>query len=113
MPFDPSCEVGFLIEGTLNEKGRDTLKKLQTEMNLGLGMFFLMGSLSGWLLLFSIVVRILKRTVVRHGNHQIDFFFNVFERMLDKTGRQAQQTGCLRQLFIIMPQAPASTGRIV
>jgi hypothetical protein len=90
---DPSHEVSLLVKGTANANGREKLKRLQMEMNLGLGVFFLMGSLSGWLFLFIIVPRMLKRTISHHKDDRVDFFFDMLERMLLSLGRQAQQIG--------------------
>jgi hypothetical protein len=94
LPFpDPAREVSLMIECTANGNGREKLKRLQMEMNLALGAFFLMGSLSGWFLLFAIVPRMVKRTLAHYQDHRTDIFFDMVERVLGSLGRQAQQIG--------------------
>ncbi len=98
-PFpNPSREVSLLIEGTANANGREILKRAHLEMNLELGAFFLIGSISGCLLLFTILPRILKRTISYNSNNRTDFFFDMVERVLGGIGRQAQQIGYATQL---------------
>jgi hypothetical protein len=91
---NPSREVSLLIESTANANGREKLKRLQMELNLGLGTFFLMGSISGWLLLIAIVSRILRRTVLLHSDHRADIYFDMVERVLERIGRQAGDRLC-------------------
>jgi hypothetical protein len=93
LPFSPSKEVNRLIECTADEKGRAKLKRLQLEMNLGLGTFILIGSLSGWFLLFIIIPRMLKRTIAQPKANRTDFFFDMLERMLGHLGRRTLQVG--------------------
>jgi hypothetical protein len=105
---DPFGETRRLIECTANAKGRELLKRLQMEMNLGLGFFFLMGSLSGWFLMFIIIPRMLKKTFLHHKHHPADFFFDMFERVLGSIGRQALQIGCAGQNLAITTRASAA-----
>jgi hypothetical protein len=90
---DPSHEAGLLIDCTANANGRATLRRLQTEVNMELGVFFLMGSLSGWLLLSVIVPKIFRRTLSHRKDHRVDFFFDMVERVLVNIGRKAEQIG--------------------
>jgi hypothetical protein len=90
---DPSREVHDLIECTSNVKGREKLKRLHLEMNMALGAFFLMGSISGWFLLLILVLKMLKRTFSHYQKHRTDVFFDMFERALVSLGRQALQIG--------------------
>ncbi len=94
VPFpSPSREAGCFVECTANERGRAKLKRLQMEMNLALGTFILMGSLSGWFLLFIIIPKMLKRTIAQPKANRTDFFFDMLERMLGNLGRRALQVG--------------------
>jgi hypothetical protein len=99
-PFpDPSREVSRLIETTANANGREKLKRLQLEMNLGLGTFFCIGSLSGCFLLLVHLPRILKRAMSHHSENRTDFFFDMVERVLASIGRRAQQIGFAAQQY--------------
>jgi len=94
---DPIHDVGLRIELTTNSGGREKLKRLQMEMNLALGMFFLMGSLSGWFLLSILAARMLKGTVSHYQDHRTDIFFDMVEKVLGVLGRKAQQIGYAAQ----------------
>jgi hypothetical protein len=90
---DPFHEARLLIESTADSDGRANLKRLQTEMNMRLGVFFLMGSLSGWFLLFILISKILRRALSHREGHRVDFFFDMVERILVSLGRQALKIG--------------------
>jgi len=91
----PSCEVSRYIEGTLDEKGQAELKRLQLEMDLVMGTFIIMGSISGWFILFVIMPKMLKRTIARHKVNRTDFFFDLLERMLGHLGRRTLECASL------------------
>jgi hypothetical protein len=90
---NPSAECSRMVECIDNANGRKKLRRLQMEMNLALGTFFLAGSLSGWFLLFVLIPRMLRRTILHGRDHRTDFFFDLLERVLGTVGRQAQQIG--------------------
>ncbi len=88
-----SDEANGLVECTANAKGRAKLRRLQMEMNLALGTFILLGSLSGWFLLFIITSKMLKRTIAQSKIDRTDFFFDMLERVLAHLGRQTLRVG--------------------
>ena len=90
---NPSQEVRRSIECTANKNGREKLRRLQTETDLALGAFFLMGSLTGLVLSFAIASRMLKRTITHRKKDRTDFFFDMLERVLGSLGRKAQKAG--------------------
>jgi hypothetical protein len=90
---DPSRAVYDLIAYTSDAKGREKLLRLHLEMNMALGTFFLMGSISGWFFLLVLVLKMLKRTISNYRDHRTDVFFDMFERVLVRLGRQALQIG--------------------
>jgi len=93
-PFpDPAGDVGARIRHILNQAGREKLQRLQTEMSLALGSFFLVGSVSGWVLLLVIVPKMIRRSFVHHSRDRADAFFDMTERLLSRAGRRAQQIG--------------------
>ncbi len=94
---NPSHEARLLIECTANKNGREKLKRFQTETELALGAFFLVGSLTGLLLSFVILSRMLKRTIAHRKKNRTDFFFDMLERVLGSLGRKAQQAGYAMQ----------------
>jgi hypothetical protein len=105
---DPTREVSLLIESTENAKAKEKLRRLLLEMNMGLGVFFLMGSLSGWFLLFIVLPKMLKRTISNYKDHRTDFFFDMLERVLVRFGRLAQQIGYAGGDLAIGQQRPAT-----
>ncbi|HTY61924.1 MAG TPA: hypothetical protein VMG30_06670 [Acidobacteriota bacterium] len=104
---DPSFEVSSLIERTANAKAREKLKRLQLEMNMALGIFFLMGSLSGLFLFFLVLSKMLGRTISHYQKNRTDVFFDMLERVLVRFGRQAQQIGYAGCNPALGPQEPA------
>lgn len=96
---DPSGECSLMIECSANTNGRKKLKRLQMEMNLALGTFFLLGSLSSWFLAFLIIPRMIKRTISHRRDRRTDFFFDMLERVLGSLGHQAQQIGYAAKSF--------------
>jgi hypothetical protein len=93
-PFpDPASDVSARIGRILNQAGKEKLQRLQTEMSLALGSFFLVGSVSGWALLLLVVPKMVRHSFVHHSRDRADAFFDMTERLLSRTGRRAQQIG--------------------
>jgi hypothetical protein len=90
---NPAREASRLIACTPNANGRKKLERLQLEMNLGLGTFFLAGSLSGWFLMCIIGFQLTRRTISHYQDDRTDAFFDMAERVLVRLGRRAQQIG--------------------
>jgi hypothetical protein len=59
------------------------------EMNLGVGTFFLLGSVSSWGLMFVVVPKVVRRSFGHHPGHRVDAFFDMIERVLSRQGRKA------------------------
>jgi hypothetical protein len=104
---DPARKAQFAIDGTAPKNGREKLRRLQMEMNLGLGTFFLMGSISGWAVLLIVVLKLIKRSMAHHPAHRIDAFFDMAERILSRFGRLAQRIGFAGQDWAV-PACDAS-----
>ncbi len=90
---NPASVAALRIGCIRNKSGREKLRRLQLEMNLALGTFFVMGSISGWAVLFLLVPRMIGRSFTRHSGHKIDAFFDMAERLLSRLGRRAQEIG--------------------
>ncbi len=90
---DVAQEVRTRIEEGTKTASGEKFKRLQTEMSLGVGSFFLMGSLSGWFLMLVIVPQMIKRSIAHHARHRTDAFFDMAERVLSRLGRRAQRYG--------------------
>ena len=73
------------------------------EMNIALGIFYLMGSLSGWFVLLALGPKMIKRTFSHHQDRRIDVFFDMVERVLGRLGRQALQIGSAAPKHTVMP----------
>ncbi len=94
---DSAREAWEHIEGGADRERRERLRRLHAEMSLSLGSFFLMASLSGWVLLLAAVPGMIKRSVVHHANYRTDVFFDMAERLLGRLGRHAQKVGALTE----------------
>ncbi len=100
---DPAQEVSDHIESGTDRACREKLRRLQTEMNLSMGTFFLTASLSGWAVLLASVPGMVKRSITRHSQHRMDAFFDMAERVLGRLGRRTQKIGALTEC---MPPKP-------
>ena len=56
-------------------------------MVLKLGLFLLAGSVSGWILLLWLLVRIVWRLRSRPARERVDRFVDVWERLVSQLGR--------------------------
>ena len=90
---DAARMVSLIIDRTAHKNGREKLKRLQMEMSLGMGTFFLMGSISGWAVCFVVVLKMIKRSLAHYTVHRTDAFFDMAERVLSRFGRRAQRIG--------------------
>jgi hypothetical protein len=90
---DPVRTAGLCIDRIPDKSGRDKLRRLQTEMNLALGAFFLFGSISGWANVLLLVPKMVRRSLAHHPGNRIDAFFDMTERVLSLAGRRAQELG--------------------
>jgi len=86
---NPSLAVNDRIEEAKIRNVRTKLKRLQMELNLGVGTYFLLGSVSSWLLMFVIVPKVVRRSFSHHPGHRVDAFFDMIERVLSRLGRRA------------------------
>lgn len=90
---DPVRAASLCISRIENVPAKEKLKKFQLEMSLALGVFFLVGSISGWAILFVVVPRIVRRSFAHRAGHRADAFFDMIERVISRVGRQAQEIG--------------------
>jgi hypothetical protein len=90
---DPVRAASLCINRIKNVPGRERLKKFQLEMSLALGVFFLVGSISGWAILFVVVPKMVRRSFAHRAGHRADAFFDMVERVLSRVGRRAQEIG--------------------
>jgi len=68
---------------------RDKVRRFDLELNASLGIFFLTASISGWILLLPILLRMIKRVARRRPKSRVDLFFDLAERILSRLGRRA------------------------
>jgi hypothetical protein len=86
---NPSLEVHRRIDESAMGNIRTKLQRLQMEMNLGVGTYFVLGSLSSWVLMSLIVPQVVRRSFAHHPGHRVDAFFDIIERVLSRLGRRA------------------------
>jgi len=94
LPFPDLGRVAVLdaqrsANGSVDEK----LRRLQTEMSLALGAFFLAGSVSGWVVLLLIMPKMIRRSFAHDPGRRIDAFFDMAEHLLSRMGRKALEIG--------------------
>jgi len=69
---------------------RKELRRIQLEIQLSLGVFYLLGSVSGWMLSLWLGVRVSRRTFSRRSHNSFDNLFDLAERLFAVIGRRAQ-----------------------
>jgi hypothetical protein len=90
-PPDPLSDLALCIESVADAKVRQRLLRFQVEMLLSVGVFFLMGSLSGWLLLAYILLRVTRRLFSHRSGERIDWSMELMEKLTYRIGRQAHR----------------------
>jgi hypothetical protein len=109
----PSC-VKKALEGSLNEAGvsvgeigeknvRARIRRFELETNLSLGFYYLLGSISGWMLTLWLAWRVLIRSFRSGRRNSVDDAFDLAERLVSRVGRIAQA--------ITLMQEPVRPGR--
>lgn len=87
-PVHRCVRVDSAAAGT-EPKQREKLRRYRMELHLGLGTFFLLGSISGWGLLLTLIPGMIRRSLSHRPGHRIDTFFDLTERILGRIGRRA------------------------
>ncbi len=98
---DWSQEPG--LRGLHDSKSRERLRRIQLEFDISLGMFFLFGSISGWMVTGGILFNVLRRMAARKPASRTDWAFDLVEKVFSRLGRRA-----LRLAFASHPSASCS-----
>ncbi len=99
-PYQPHLRQWSLESGlrTLNDpKVRQRLRKVQLEFDISLGMFLLLGSVSGWLMAGAVLSRLFRRMLSRRRANPMDWGFDLMERLLSHLGRRSLRLRLLSQ----------------
>jgi hypothetical protein len=91
LPPDPASILEHHVRNVEEMAVRQKLRRIQLETDTALGMFFLFGSLSGWLLAAYVLLRVTRRLARRRSKERTDWFFDLFERILSRVGRRAER----------------------
>jgi hypothetical protein len=73
-------------------KARERLRRIDLETNMLLGVFLLMASVSGWILLMAIAVRVIFRLFSRKSGSMVDYVFDLAEKLIARLGSRALKT---------------------
>jgi hypothetical protein len=76
------------LENAAERKAQLKLQRLHLEMNLGVGTFVLLGSISGWMLLCSILIRVAFRKVTGRSAYA-PTIFDLAEKLISRIGFDA------------------------
>ena len=102
-PRDPVSDLARCIESVDNAKVRNRLKRFQIEMLLSVGILFLIGSLSGWILLAYILFRVARRLFSHRAGNRIDWSMELMERLTYRIGRQTHRLILLTANSTVQP----------
>ena len=84
---------GIQSAGAAHRKMKPKLQRIFLEMNLAVGMFFLLGSISGWMLLSSILIRLAVRKVSGRRSTNRMSVFDLAEKLISRIGFNALRLG--------------------
>ncbi len=93
----PECLQGMkpefpsLPDPTASEK----LRRVQLEFDLSCGIFFLLGSISGWMVTSGILLKLIRRMWARKPANRTDWAFDFMERVFSHEGRCALRLALL------------------
>jgi len=71
---------------------REKLRRIDLETNMLLGVFLLVASVSGWILLLVIVARVVFRLFSRKSGSLVDYVFDLAERLTARIGSRSLKT---------------------
>jgi hypothetical protein len=83
-----------------DRKARAKLRRIQLEFDISFGMFFLLGSISGWMVTGAILFKLIRRMLSQRPANRTDWAFDLMERIFSRLGRRA-----LRLAFVSQPSA--------
>ncbi len=86
---DQPREPGTRLDHFEAEKVRKKLQRIELETNLLLGVFLLVASVSGWILLLGIVSRVFLRLFSRKSGSRIDYVFDLAEKLVARFGARS------------------------
>jgi len=81
-------EQGPGLIGIEDTKARERLRRIQLEFDISFGTYYLLGSISGWVVTTVIAVRLIRR-VARRPADRIGWAFDVMEKTFSRLGRRA------------------------
>ena len=88
-----ASECSGVVEKELDEIAEKSIKSRISRFNLegdvSFGTFYLLGSISGWMLMTPLFLRMLIRVGRHKSSNRVDYFFDVAEKVLARTGRRA------------------------
>jgi hypothetical protein len=83
-----------------DRKAREKLRRIQLEFDISFGMFFLLGSISGWMVTGAILFKLMRRMLSQRPANRTDWAFDLMERIFSRLGRRA-----LRLALVSQPSA--------
>lgn len=90
MPPSPAIEFsGTQPASAARGKARIKLRRISLESDLAIGTFFLLGSLSGWVLLCSILIRLAARKIRGRESGNTASVFDLAEKLISRIGFHA------------------------
>ncbi len=91
MQPDPLWELERRIGNIGEAKIRDGLERFQSEILLSIGVFFMVGSLTGWILLLSFLFRLAVRLFSQRSGNRLDWSMELMEKLTYRVGRLTQR----------------------
>jgi hypothetical protein len=81
--------LGSAIEELDDRKAREKARRIQLEFEISFGMFYLLGSLSGWMVAAVLSFRVIRRMMLRKPDSRTDWAFDLIEKVFSRLGRRS------------------------
>ena len=104
MQRDPHSELARRIGAIREAKIREALERFQLEIIFRVGVFVLIGSLTGWIFLSSLLFRVFVRLFAHRSGDRLDWSMELMEKLTYRIGRR---TPCL----VLLTEKPTAVPR--
>ncbi len=90
-----ASQLAHQLEGIDNRYAREKLLRAHLEINFSIGLFFLMGSISGLVLFAVVLFHLLRRAMRGASKERVDRLFDLAEKLFARVGYRVQKLALL------------------
>lgn len=100
-PLLPDCtrRLEEWIQSIDDQRTQKRLRRVQLEFDISLGMFFLLGSVSGWMVTSAILLKLIRRMLSHRSADRTDWAFDLMEKIFSRLGRRTLQLALISNAY--------------